>query len=81
MLECDACPKEATHSFNIRYSNINQVRHKVCRDCYNLAMSNLMKFLKHVKRKGKYDSRGNQGTGRQSEQRQNLGEDKLNMGL
>jgi len=53
MLECDACTKEATHSFNLRYSNTKSVRHEVCERHYNIAMSKLMVFLKHVRKKNK----------------------------
>ena len=51
MIECDACSKEATHSFMLRYSNIRQGRHKTCEKHYNIAMSKLMVFLKHVRKK------------------------------
>jgi hypothetical protein len=50
-MECDACNKEATHSFNLRYSNVRQVRHKCCKKHHNIAMSKLRVFLKHVKKK------------------------------
>ena len=53
MLECDACHKEATNSFQLRYSADNYVRHKACHKHYNIAMSKLMVFLKHVKKKNK----------------------------
>jgi len=52
-IECDACTKEATHSFNIRRAADNYVRHKVCLKHYNIAMSKLMVFLKHVRKKKK----------------------------
>jgi len=51
MLEYDATTKEATHSFNLRYSNTKSVRHKACNRHYNIAMSKLMVFLKHVRKK------------------------------
>lgn len=51
MIECDACQKEATHSFKLRRSNINQPRYKCCEKHYNIAMSKLMVFLKHVRKK------------------------------
>ena len=51
MLECDACHKEATNSFMLRYSNTKQVRHKACEKHYNIALSKLMVFLKHVRKK------------------------------
>jgi predicted amidophosphoribosyltransferase len=51
IVECDACHKEATHSFNLRRSNTNNVRHVCCQKHYNIALSKLMVFLKHVNKK------------------------------
>ena len=51
MIECDACHKEATHSFQLRYSADNYVRHKCCEKHYGIAINKLMKFLKHVRKK------------------------------
>jgi hypothetical protein len=51
MLECDACNKEATHSFILRRSNADKPRYKVCEKHYNIALSKLMVFLKHVRKK------------------------------
>ncbi len=53
MVECDACKKEATHSFQLRHSNDNIVRYSCCSKHYNIALNKLMVFLRHVKRKGK----------------------------
>ena len=53
MVECDACKEEAEYSFKIRRAADNYVRHRACQKHYNIAMSKLMVFLKHVKRKGK----------------------------
>jgi hypothetical protein len=51
VIECDACHKEATNSFQLRYSANNCVRHKACEKHYNIALSKLMVFLKHVRKK------------------------------
>jgi hypothetical protein len=56
-VECDACTKDATHSFNIRRAADNYVRHKCCEKHYNIAMSKLMVFLKHVRKKKKLASK------------------------
>ena len=52
-MSCDACNKESVESFNIRYSKDNHVKHNACRKHYNIAMSKLLVFLKHVKRHSK----------------------------
>ena len=51
MIECDACHEEATHSVILRRSNTDKPRYKVCEKHYNIAMSKLMVFLKHVRKK------------------------------
>ena len=55
MIECDACNKEAVESFNIRYSNTNIVNHKACCKHYNIAISKIKVFLKHVRKKCKQE--------------------------
>ena len=52
-VECDACNKQATQSFQLRYSADNYIRHKCCQKHYNIALSKLMVFKKHIRRKGK----------------------------